>query len=61
MNFIGTRLTTNTTVSISEVTCKPIIKIGGPISKTLDITNVNSFTKVVPGVVKRVDIGGGTQ
>ena len=45
---------------ISEVICKPIIKMCGPISNYLDIyiTNVNSLTKVVPGVVKRVDIGG---
>ena len=45
MLFTGTRLTTNTTMPISEVTCKPIIKMGGPISKYLDITNVNSFSK----------------
>ena len=36
-----------------------IIKMGGPISKYLDITNVKSFTKVVPGVVSRVHMGEG--
>ena len=40
MSFTGTRLTTNTTMPISEATFKPIMKVDQSLS-----TNVNSFSK----------------
>jgi len=51
--FAGRKFAINNSVPQSAVTSKPIIKVGGPISKYLDITNVKSYTKVV----KKIDIG----
>jgi len=44
----------------SCVVDRPIIDMGGPIAKYLDISRIKTFTRPVTGVVKRLDLGEGS-
>jgi len=50
----------NNNSSCVQMVDRPIIDMGGPIAKYLDISRIKTFTRPVAGVVKRLDMGDGS-